>query len=285
MIWVIANKKEVEDGSFPTYKYYKHAFPEGEIDIYLATPQDNFPFLHRGDKAIVRTRDPRINARLRKAQQAYCFESTVESYMVYWLTYDKEAIKVVLAQNGLFFPKTVALDDIVPGSKYFVKPRYGEDSIGVDPYSICRNRDEVITKCSLLWQHGIEPMIEEYIEGDEVTTAVFWGREDLHIKMFSAIMRSNEECGLHTQRTKEHFAFTPELYKSSRLDDAVRKVFHAVGAMHLLRIDSRIVNGVPYIIDVNMIPGLAPDGYLSKCMEVNGISYHDAIRMMVGTAT
>lgn len=284
MIWVIANKKE-EDSSFPTYRHYKQAFPEGEIDICLATPQDNFAFIHRGDIAIVRTRDPRINARLREAQMAYCFESTVESYMVDWLTHDKEAIKVVLAQNGLFFPKTVALDDIVPGSKYFVKPRYGENSIGVDPYSICRNRDEVMTKCSLLWQHGIEPMIEEYLEGDEVTTAVFWGKEDLHLKMFSAIMRPNDGGELHTQMTKAGFSFTPERYKSSRLDDAVRKVFHAIGAKHLLRIDTRIVNHMPYIIDVNMIPGLAPDGYLSKCMEVNGIGYRNAIRMMVNTAS
>ena len=103
--------------------------------------------------------------------------------------------------------------------------------------------------------------------------------------MYSALMRPNEECGLHTKQTKEHFAFTPERYISSRLNDVIRKTFRAVGATHLLRIDSRIVNGVPYIIDVNMIPGLAPDGYLSKCMEVNDVPYLNAIRMMVGTAT
>lgn len=34
MIWVIANRKE-EDGSFPTYKYYKKAFADGKIDIFL----------------------------------------------------------------------------------------------------------------------------------------------------------------------------------------------------------------------------------------------------------
>lgn len=281
MIWVIANKKE-EDGSFPTYKYYKQAFPEGEIDIYLATPQDNFAFLHRGDIAIVRTRDQRINERLRMAKMAYGFATTGESSKVDWLTHDKEAIKVVLAQNDILFPRTVELSDVVRGRKYFVKPRYGENSIGVDPYSICTNQEQVQTKCKMLWGNGIEPMIEEYIEGDEVTTAVFW---ESHISMYSALMRPNEECGLHTQWTKEHFAFTPDRYISSRLNDVIRKTFHAVGAKHLLRIDSRIINEVPYIIDVNMIPGLAPDGYLSKCMEVNDVTYLNAIRMMVGTAT
>lgn len=284
MIWVIANKKE-EDGSFPTYKYYKQAFPEGEIDIYLATPQDNFAFLHRGDIAIVRTRDQRINERLRVAKMAYGFATTGESSKVDWLTHDKEAIKVVLAQNDIIFPRTVELSDVVRGRKYFVKPRYGENSIGVDPYSICTNQEQVHAKCQLLWGNGIEPMIEEYIDGDEVTTSVFWESEEVHIAMYSALMRPNEECGLHTKRTKEHFAFTPERYISSRLNDVIRKTFHAVGATHLLRIDSRIVNGVPYIIDVNMIPGLAPDGYLSKCMEVNDVPYLNAIRMMVGTAT
>ena len=40
MIWVIANRKE-EDGSFPTYKYYKKAFADGKIDIFCADKDDD----------------------------------------------------------------------------------------------------------------------------------------------------------------------------------------------------------------------------------------------------
>lgn len=284
MIWVIANKAE-EDGSFPTYKYYKQAYDEGMIDIYLATPQDRFGFIERDDIVIVRTRDQRICENLREAKMARGFASTVESWKTDWYTHDKEAIKVIMANEGVHYPKTIQLSDVNWQSKpCFVKPRYGENSIGVDSKSVCHTAAQVKRQCMALLKQGIEPMVEEYLNGIEVTTAVFSHPTECKLRMYSAIMRPITDGSYHTAETKRDFAFVPERYDSMYLHEAVRAVFHGIGARHLLRIDSRIVSGRPYIIDVNMIPGLAPNGYMSKCMEVNGVDYHTFIRMMVNTA-
>ena len=52
-----------------------------------------------------------------------------------------------------------------------------------------------------------------------------------------------------------------------------------------MRIDFRVTkDGTPYVIDVNMIPGLAPNGYMSRCLKAHGVGYHDMVRMVVNSA-
>ncbi len=75
------------------------------------------------------------------------------------------------------------------------------------------------------------------------------------------------------------------IYQNVLIDVIARRVVDAVGAKHCLRIDFRVANGIPYVIDINMIPGLAPDGYMSMCMKEHGVEYLDFIRKMVGTAS
>lgn len=63
-----------------------------------------------------------------------------------------------------------------------------------------------------------------------------------------------------------------------------KKVFSIVGAKFLIRIDFRLQNGTPYVIDVNMLPGLAPDGFMARCVGAYGVGYHELIRSVVNTA-
>lgn len=72
--------------------------------------------------------------------------------------------------------------------------------------------------------------------------------------------------------------------KPGYLKGLQKKVFEAVSAKHYLRIDFRMSNQVPYVIDINMIPGLSPNGYMAKCMKEHGIEYNDFIRMVVNSA-
>lgn len=287
MIWVIANKVE-EDGSFPTYKYYKKAFADVDIDIYCAGQNDDFSFIQKDDIVLMRTRDQNINSRVREMQRKVGFESTLETEYTDLMTHDKEAIKVLLGDYEIKFPKSVNVADVVDGERYFVKPRYGENSQGIDKDSLCVSKDQVIAKCTSLMSKGIMPMIEEYIEGEDFTTSVIYNPGTNCFRSWSTIVRANTEVGFHTSKTKQEYDFEAipcDDNTIKKLSNISGLIFYRIGAKHHLRIDSRFVEGEQYVLDVNMIPGLAPSGYMSKCMEVNGISYHDFIRMVVGSAT
>ena len=283
MIWVIANSKE-EDGTFPTYKFYKKSFPAGEINIYCAKQNEDFSFLKKNDIAFIRTRDEDINRCVEEAQSKIGFKSTLESPLTNHLTHDKEAVKSVLCKYGIQFPLTVKFEDIEIGGKYFVKPQYGENSIGIDSNSICFSKSQAMDKCTLLHKQGLNPIIEQYIDGIDITTSVIYSTKDNTLKTYSAFTNANNNDGIQTDETKITYNFQTCLCESEELDHIAKKVFEAVGAKHYLRIDFRVKCHTPYVIDINMIPGLAPNGYMAMCMKVNGINYHDFIRMIVDSA-
>lgn len=281
MIWVIANSRE-EDGTFPTYKHYKNAYPNGAIDIFCATGNDDLSFIKEDDIVLVRTRDKAISECVMEAQNRVGFKSTLESSETEFLTHDKEALKDVLYQCGVAFPKSVSLGNVKDGTLYFVKPRFGENSIGIDSHSICDTREKVLAKYRSLSQLGLDPIIEEYIAGRDLTTTVI--RSNDGVKAYSVFTDVDNGNGIQTDETKRDFTFNAVCCSDKALENAAKQVFNAVGAKHHLRIDFRLLNGVFYVIDVNMIPGLAPNGYLSMCLKEYGINYYEAVRMVVNSA-
>ncbi len=283
MIWVITNKVE-EDGSFPTYRYYKEAFGNGEINIYCAEQYDNFPFIGKEDIVIIRTRDENINMGVSALQKKFGFISTLESPLTNHLTHDKNAVKEVLRSHNIPFPETINLCNLSGDGTYFVKPLLGENSSGIDSKSICRSKEEAIAKYNSLLKSGQHPIIEEYIDGIDVTTAVFNLNNGNDLRTYS-IITIPSSGNIQTKSTKGEFSFTAIKYDNKMVGEMAKMIFNAVGAKHLLRIDFRIRNGMPYVVDINMIPGLAPNGYMSMCMKEHGIPYFDFIRMMVDTAS
>lgn len=284
MIWVIANKAE-EDGTFPTYRHYKKAFADGEIDIHCACQDDDFSFLKKDDVVLMRTRDENINKKVADAQVKIGFKSTLESPLTNHLTHDKNAVKTLLRQIYAPFPETINLFNVTENRKYFVKPLYGENSTGIDESSICNSKEEVLSKYTSLLESGIKPMIEYYIEGFDVTTSVFKTGENGSLEICSVVTEANNKHNLQTADTKKNFSFTAVKYQNTFVDMVAKKIFDAIGAKHYLRIDFRIAKELPYVIDINMIPGLAPDGYMSICMKSHGVEYLDFIRKVVGTAS
>jgi len=280
MIWIISNEAE-ECGIFTTFEQYKKAFDEGEMDIYCARQDDDFSFIKADDVVIIRTRDKRIYENLMLAQSKTKFKSTLESMGTLELTYDKELLKSVLEKEHLQFPQTIAV--LENEKSYFVKPKYGEDSIGVDEMSKCNGVEDVSKKFESLLSKGLTPIVEEYIDGMEVTTAIINNQED-NPQVYSAFVKPNNNFGFHTSETKRNYDFTPHRCSDENLKEICLKAFKAIGATHYIRIDSRICNGVPYIIDINMIAGLNRKGYMAKCLEVNGVDYFDFIRMVVKSA-
>lgn len=289
MIWVIANRIE-EDGSFPTYRHYKKAFEDKEINIYCAGQNDDFSFLKKEDVVLMRTRDENIMNAVRKAQMEVGFRSTAESPQTNFLTWDKDEIKGYFAQYGILCPKTVSLEKIRDGKKYFVKPKCGENSIGIDEHSLCNSRAKVVSKFNSLLKLGIEPIIEEYVEGFDVTASVIYDRGNGCLRVDAIKDIVGEGAEFQTKDDKEKFIFDPSkpcevtAYDDAELVRIAKLVFKIVKAKHYIRVDFRIKEGIPYVIDVNMIPGLAPNGYTSRCLEAHGVGYYDMIRMVVDSA-
>ena len=84
--------------------------------------------------------------------------------------YDKWATYLFLKENGFDYPKTALpseIDEILAetGFPLLIKPRYGSGSVGVN---IAENLDEL----KFYIRKTPDPIIQEYLQGDEYTTGV-----------------------------------------------------------------------------------------------------------------
>jgi len=67
--------------------------------------------------------------------------------------------------------------------------------------------------------------------------------------------------------------------ESRALEKVAREAFGTLGCLDVARIDFRLSGGVPYVIEVNPLPGMNP-GFSDLCLiaEHSGLTYLDLIR-------
>ncbi|MDD3404960.1 MAG: hypothetical protein PHH23_01660 [Paludibacteraceae bacterium] len=188
-------------------------------------------------------------------------------------------------------PRMFTIDEVVDGVEYFVKPKFSENSIGIDERSLCKSRKEVLERVDYLkLRYRCEPLIEEYIDGLECTVGVVNCNGNEHF--FPIVINPNCGCNWITERAKngdtETFLDMEKIVGHelcNKIILAAFDVFCKVKAHHYMRIDMRIdKNGVPYIIETNLYPGLAGNGYLYRGFEVQGRSYHEMINVILESA-
>lgn len=229
---------------------------------------------------------------IRRISEIGC-RHTCETQDVITLCTDKEALMRVLGEIGIKHPKSYSLDEVEDGKVYFVKPVMGYESRYVDEKSVCHGRAEVEARCRFLHEeakkHGeeFEPMIEDYVEGQECTIAVF--DTQLGFRYFPIIVHLNNDSGIMTDRAKADIDewCEPLTMYAHQAAEMAKAVMQTTGCEHYMRIDFRadMEVGDVYLIDVNLYPGLGPMDHLCKCTSLcDNMSYGDTLRMIIDTA-
>ena len=133
---------------------------------------------------------------------------------------DKWITKLMARAAGLPVPEgivAISEADLLepPGfdGPYFVEPRFGANSEGVDEGSIGDNWKEARARAAALLADGEEAMIEALAPGFDVTVPVLGGPMALH----PVAMRSELREGVRTERQKRHLE---PGQKGGPLDDA-----------------------------------------------------------------
>lgn len=194
------------------------------------------------------------------------------------LTLDKPMAKRVLAYHGLPTPAFQVFDDpsapLEPGLRYplFVKPAGEGTGMGINGHSAVRDERELRSKLEwLIETYGQPALVEEYIEGREITVGVL-GNRDLHILPALEVDLSRcppEEGGIYTGRIKSELPELPLYVCPAHLTEAQQAelgklataAFRALGCLDMARVDFKLDSHDgerPYILEVNPLPGLSP---------------------------
>ncbi|GIZ15513.1 ATP-grasp domain-containing protein [Capnocytophaga catalasegens] len=277
--WIVTTKQE----EFRLFNKTHHNDLKSVIDfdVIFVDKLECLKKIQKGDTAFIRTKNNVI------IDYLYTLDINIIGEKSETIKYDdnKEALKEILRRYNILVPQSFTYTQVKDnGITYFVKPLSLGDSIGVDKNSICKNKTEVFSKLIELKEkyHSCCNLIEEYIDGEDVSIAVIKNHE----KVYAYGMKINADTNILDFQTKlgRNAIYTP--FNESKTIQTAIKVFDVIKANSYARIDFRIdAKGNAYVLEINLCAGLGKkDGYLYKCFELNSnISYKEMIHLILKT--
>lgn len=236
----------------------------------LASPPD-FIFNFAEGTGVSRSREARVPAVCEMLGIPY----TGSDPLTMAVTLDKDCAKKIVHAAGVHVPPSALLGPYDPVHAaedlmfpVVVKPAWEGSSKGIRNRCLVQDLDDLPGVLDGLRRDHRQPiLVEEYIEGDEITVGIH-GNETPHIL---GIMR------VAPQFPVENFIYSLEVKRDYRnqvkyecppplpeaqltaIRQASLSAYRALGCRDISRVDFRMRNGVPYFLEVNPLPGLNPD--------------------------
>jgi D-alanine-D-alanine ligase len=209
------------------------------------------------------------------------------------LTQDKARTKDLLRANSLPTPRyvLVRLGELFPKTKnlsypLIVKPRFEDASLGITVDSIVDNEKALTKRIRYVHEtYRQGALVEEFIEGRELNAAVL-GNAPMEALPVSEIVFNPgltrtivSYDGKWLEDSQEYAQTEPVCPAALKAKDTLLVRDVTLRACKLLdcrdyaRVDIRLRDGVPYILEINANPDLSPAAGLARSAAAAGLSY------------
>ncbi|WP_211750234.1 D-alanine--D-alanine ligase [Paenibacillus sp. Marseille-Q4541] len=205
------------------------------------------------------------------------------------LCMNKDLSKKILRYEGVGTPDWLcwnSLDDYSPeaverlGYPVMVKPNSGGSSIGME-----KVKDEKGLHSAVLKAFTSDPeqsiLVERYTAGQEITCSILDGEILPVIGITSA---SSEWFDYHA-KYEEGGAEEVVVNLPYELDQSVRKAamtcYKALKCSVYARVDILLSDGVPYVLEINTLPGMTKASLLPKSAAAAGISFSSLLDRII----
>ena len=161
------------------------------------------------------------------------------------------------------------------GLPCFVKPNKAGSSFGITKV---KNKSELIPAIEKAYQEDTEILIEEFLDGIEVSVGVIQYKNKIKVLPITEIISDNEFFDYEAKYLGQSKEITParisELQKE-KVELVAKKVYKTLNLSGFSRADFIIINDEPYFIEMNMVPGITTESILPKQARAAGISLKD----------
>ncbi len=175
-----------------------------------------------------------------------------------------------------------------------VKPAYEGSSKGVRSTSLAYKPEEARVEAGrLLYAYRQPVMIEEFIDGDEVTVGITGNSPPSILGMMRILPREKSEHFVYSLEVKRDweklvdYECPAELGQETltKIKEDSLKIFRVLGCRDFTRIDFRVSSdGIPYFIEINPLPGLGTYSDLVIMAKKVGWTHHGLITAVLGAA-
>ena len=188
---------------------------------------------------------------------------------------DKILTKKLVALDDIPTPKWIVINNVAEleavnwkGFPFpaIVKPAAEGSSKGIRLTSLAENAAEAQKEMLRVLQAYNQPvMVEEFIDGEEITVGVIGNAPTRLVGMMSIIPKKKEKHFVYSVEVKRDYVnlvdyeSPPKLAQKTleKLEEFSIKSFKVLGCRDVSRVDFRVgKNGVPYFIEINPLPGL-----------------------------
>lgn len=201
------------------------------------------------------------------------------------LTFNKKDTLAVLSKYGIPSAKSIYLrhgeeideDQIIQelGLPLFVKPNQSGSSLGI---SKVKEASELKSALEFAFAEDEEILIESFLDGMEVSVGVVDFNNETIVLGITEIVSHKEFFDYEAKYEGASEEITP-----ARIDDETRKrveeiakrAYNALGMSGFSRSEFIIMNGIPYMLEMNTNPGFSPASILPQQAKIYGISIKD----------
>ena len=154
----------------------------------------------------------------------------------------------------------------------FVKPTDGGSSFGV---SKVKKESELLPAIKEAFNHGSEVIVEENIEGREVTCGVYRDSEGAEALPITEIISENEYFDYDAKYHGKSKEVTPADLTgpmTSQIQSLTKKIYGILGMKGVVRMDY-IINdiGIPFLIEINSVPGMSKESIVPQMVSALNI--------------
>lgn len=179
-----------------------------------------------------------------------------------------------------------------------IKPKDEGSSRGIHEDSLVFNKEQLVKRLKEdLKTYNPPMMITEFIEGREFTVGVLGNGEDVGVLPILEVDFSNlpdHLNNIYSFEVKVYYGDKTLFHIPARIEEETKniiektaiKAYKVLGMRDYARVDIRLKDGIPYVLEINSLPGLMK-GYsdITKMAEVAGIGYDGLIMKIVKNAT
>lgn len=188
----------------------------------------------------------------------------------------------VLVRKGESIESEKILQTI--GLPCFVKPNNLGSSFGITKLKDAKNFDEALAKAL---EHDDEAVIEQFIDGIEIASGVYSHDDEVVALPLTEIVSKNEYFDFEAKYEGASEEITPARIPDSvreQIQETTRRVFRRLKLRGMSRVDYIVQDGVPYLIEVNTIPGLSEESLLPQQVAYSGMSLKEFFGHLVEDA-
>lgn len=180
------------------------------------------------------------------------------------------ANSVVVSRNEKYSEQTILSKVSIP---VFVKPNEGGSSIGTTKV---KRKEELMPAVERALKEGDEVIIEEFIDGTEITCGVIRWKGKIKALAITEIVPKAEffdfEAKYKDKATQEITPARIPLATEAECKNLSEYIYRILGCKGMIRIDYIVKRGKLFLLEVNSIPGMTERSLLPQQAEYAGIS-------------